>query len=353
MAGIKINQLPSASSLLPSDILLASSGSVTSQVTVANLRGSMISGSNFSLAMFSGSTALTSSGITQDPITGTVTIPNRFQFGIASESNTIYGTSSFSNGFSFNGNLTTIKNIKANGVTIGAFPEDPNTGADNIVFATYSIPKTSYGNYNNTAVGYNAGEGLGFGSNTVAVGAYAAKYSQTSENTAVGAYAFYTSSTGTGNTAIGVESLYSASGVNNNTAVGAYSLHELTTGANNIGIGVNAGSYDRNGNSVTTNTNSVFIGNNSKSYEVGSTNEVVIGHNATGSGSNTVTIGNSDIQSSSIRGTLSVYELKFNTFNTPASSAASGSDGEVRIDENYIYTYETGVGWKRLAISTW
>ena len=353
MAGITINQLPSASSLLPGDILLASSGSVTSQVTVANLRGSMISGSNFSLAMFSGSTALTSSGITQDPITGKITIPNQFQFGIPSEQNNIYGTSSFSNSISFNGNLVTTKNILANGVTIGAFPEEYNTSADNIVVGTNSLNKLGSGRFNNTAIGYSASAELTSGSNTTAVGAYAARNSTQSENTAIGAYSYYTSVTGTKNTAVGVETLYSASGVSNNTAVGAYALHEITTGGNNIGIGVNAGSYDRNNNPLRTNYSSVFIGNNTKSYESGSYNEIVIGHNITGSGSNTVTIGDNNIETTSIQGTVSVYQLKFNTFSTPASSAAPGTDGEIRVDENYIYTYKFGVGWKRLEISTW
>jgi len=353
MATITINQLPSASSLLPSDILLASSGSVTSQVTVANLRGSMISGSDFSLAMFSGSTALTSSGITQDPITGRITIPNQFQFGIPSEQNTIYGTSSFSNGISFNGNLVSTKNIVANGVTVGAYPEVNNTTSDNIVVGVNSLKKLGSGYFNNTAIGFSASAELAAGSNTVAVGAYAARNSQTSENTAIGAYSYYTSTTGTENTAVGFQSLYSASGVSNTTAIGAYALHEITTGQNNIGIGYNAGNYDRNNNPLRTNSNSVFIGNNVKSYESGSTNEIVIGHNITGSGSNTVTIGNNDIQTTSIQGTVSVYALKMNTLSTPASSAAPGTDGEIRIDENYIYTYKYGVGWKRLSISTW
>jgi hypothetical protein len=353
MAGITINQLPSASRLLPGDILLASSGSVTSQVTVANLRGSMISGSNFSLAMFSGSTALTSSGITQDPITGTVTIPNQFQFGISSEQNNIYGTSSFSNGFTLNSSLTTIKNLKVNGVDIGSKPEVYNTSYNNVLMGTNALQNyTQYG-FNNTAIGYNTLNSLTQTSNNTAVGAYAAKNTIGSENTAIGSKAFYISSQGNNNTAIGVESLYSASSANDNTAIGAYALHENTTGQNNIAIGYNAGNYDRNNNPLRTNTNSIFIGNNVKSYESGSTNEIIIGHNITGSGSNTVTIGNSSIQTTEITGTVSVYQLKFNTFSTPASSAAPGTDGEIRIDQNYIYTYEYGVGWKRLAISTW
>lgn len=37
---------------------------------------------------------------------------------------------------------------------------------------------------------------------------------------------------------------------------------------------------------------------------------------------------------------------------TPASSAADGYPGQIVADDNYIYIYTRGAGWKRAALST-
>jgi hypothetical protein len=65
---------------------------------------------------------------------------------------------------------------------------------------------------------------------------------------------------------------------------------------------------------LTAATESVFIGYNTKSKNASSTNEIVIGANAEGSGDNTVTIGHTSIIATILRGTV-------NMANLPTSSA--------------------------------
>ena len=61
-------------------------------------------------------------------------------------------------------------------------------------------------------------------------------------------------------------------------------------------MGVNAGRYIANGSTaLTVVNNSTYIGYNTKASADSVTNETVIGHNATGSGSNTITLGGSDV----------------------------------------------------------
>jgi hypothetical protein len=97
-----------------------------------------------------------------------------------------------------------------------------------------------------------------------------------------------------GNTALGQQALFSITTGFPNTAVGVEALRNITTGVNNIGIGSEAGKVDViSGAANATSNSSIYIGNNSKPNANGGSNEVVIGHNAAGSGSNTVTIGNS------------------------------------------------------------
>ena len=78
-----------------------------------------------------------------------------------------------------------------------------------------------------------------------------------------------------------------------------------STGSNNIAIGVLAGEKIADG--VTTNSsadNSVFLGFLSSPQAASQTNQIVIGYNAIGNGSNTTVIGNSSITNAEIKGNL-------------------------------------------------
>ena len=68
------------------------------------------------------------------------------------------------------------------------------------------------------------------------------------------------------------------------------------TGNNNVALGSMAGEKIADGStSNTASDNSVFLGYGSYPQAISQTNQVVIGYNTIGNGSNTVTIGNGSI----------------------------------------------------------
>lgn len=149
-------------------------------------------------------------------------------------------------------------------------------------------------NSTNVAVGENAGDSITSGTNNVCVGLDAL----TAITTASGAVAVgyqAGAATNTSLTAVGNQALTASTGVAN-TAVGNSSLLNITTGLQNTAIGHNSGRYyGGTPNPATTNQTSVFVGSESQPLADGDTNEIVIGYNTVGGGSNTATIGNSSV----------------------------------------------------------
>jgi hypothetical protein len=82
----------------------------------------------------------------------------------------------------------------------------------------------------------------------------------------------------------------------NNTAVGSGALINATTGSNNVAIGFCAGAYYGTSNLLSA-SSSVFIGYEAKAGGNAQSNQIVIGCDAVGRGSNTVQIGNGAITS--------------------------------------------------------
>ena len=127
----------------------------------------------------------------------------------------------------------------------------------------------------------------------------------------------------------------SAVSTDNNIAIGYESLGE-SEGSNNTAIGYNSGYYLSDGfTTATSSNNSLFIGYNTKPQSNNQTNQIVIGYDTNGSGSNSVTLGNSSITKTQLRG-------KLNVSNVPvyADNAAALSGGLVTDD---IYKTSTGV----------
>jgi hypothetical protein len=118
-------------------------------------------------------------------------------------------------------------------------------------------------------------------------------------NTAIGYGNQLFNQTGTENTSLGFQCLFFAPFGDRNTAIGSRALYTLgnsqfTSQINNTAIGAWAGRYIANGTSpLSTASGSTFIGYNTKALANGQTNQVVIGNDAIGNGSNTSTIGNS------------------------------------------------------------
>lgn len=160
----------------------------------------------------------------------------------------------------------------------------------------------------NASLGFDSLKSSVTGNNNTAIGTNSLLLSNGgSFNTALGSGSLVNSTTGQGNTAIGYLSLEQAIGSNFNTAVGNESLGNITTGFRNTAVGNEAGKFNYQGTtSNTTGNNSVFIGDSAKPQLNGQTNQIVIGSAAIGNGQNTVTIGNSSIVKTILKGSVGV-----------------------------------------------
>jgi len=165
----------------------------------------------------------------------------------------------------------------------------------------------------NTAVGYQAGSGLTTATGTTAIG-YKAGGAATltgnvntligsmagsaitsgAYNTIVGADAGDAFTTGDKNTAVGYRAMGAADGEeDDNTAVGEAALGQLSGDAaeDNVAVGKEAGW------NLTTGNSNTIIGATSQPSGGGAVNQTVVGHGATGQADNSVTLGNTSVES--------------------------------------------------------
>ena len=127
-----------------------------------------------------------------------------------------------------------------------------------------------------------------------------------SANTAVGVDSLKVNTTGNSCSAFGVDSLRTNTTGNGCSAFGVNSLRANTTGNSCSAFGVSAGRFQSDGvTEISVTNNSCFIGTLTKGTQ-NATNENVFGYNTTGNGSNTVTIGDSNITNNFFRGALSL-----------------------------------------------
>jgi hypothetical protein len=149
------------------------------------------------------------------------------------------------------------------------------------------------------------GKGAGNQTSNFAAGSQTLNANTTGNfNTAVGNTALRDNTTGSLNTAVGVSALLSNTDAFVNTAVGASTFMNLNSGSGNTAVGDDAGRYFTGSASLTTANNSIFIGRRSAALGNNQTNQIVIGNDATGLGSNTTVIGNSSTVTSAIYGRL-------------------------------------------------
>ena len=90
-----------------------------------------------------------------------------------------------------------------------------------------------------------------------------------------------------------------------NTFLGISAGGRNTIGSLNSAVGVNAGSFIADG--ITANTvtnNSIYLGAGTRALANNQTNQIVIGNDAIGAGSNTVTLGNVNIVTTVLRGNV-------------------------------------------------
>ena len=202
------------------------------------------------------------------------------------------------------------------------------SGSDNTANGAESLFSNTTGS-ENTANGALAIYNSKAGSKGVAIGFKSQEYANDTAtpwdntNTSVGYESLRGSTTasnntGLGNTANGYQSLYSNTTGSENTANGYQSLFENTTGSGNIAYGYDAGKWAEDlipmGDGTVglvkvpndNSNNSVFLGYNTQSGSPTTTNEIVIGYNAFGAGSNSVVLGNNDITKTLLKGNVGI-----------------------------------------------
>lgn len=203
------------------------------------------------------------------------------------------------------------------------------TGLSNTALGYYSLYANT-GGQGNTAIGNMAlvnnlgNSGTGEGMYNTAVG-YLALFANTTgaynnafgedslianvsgiANSAFGNWTLHVNVFGSDNVAMGQKALEFSTG-NGNTSLGVESLAGITTGNNNTALGIRAGLFETGG-IINNNTadDSLYLGANTKALISGGTNEIVIGANAIGNGSNTVTLGHTNIVETILRGNVGI-----------------------------------------------
>ena len=151
---------------------------------------------------------------------------------------------------------------------------------------------------------------------------------------------------GSFNVGIGRSALSKATTARFNVSIGDLALRDITTGYGNVGIGINTGylitSGQNNitmgyyaGDRITTGHQNICIGALSDVSAAGDINEIAIGYNVTGKGSNTVTIGNSSITDNYFQG--NIVEQKGTGAFYFGPKTTSGSWRIIRSGSNLVF----------------
>jgi hypothetical protein len=170
-------------------------------------------------------------------------------------------------------------------------------------------------------------------------------------NSAFGSNALLNNTSGTNNSSFGQNALVNNTSGSANNSFGAVSLERITSGSRNIAIGFGAARFIADGTSdASTIDNSIIIGYNSRVLANSQTNQIVIGYDVTGLGSNTTVLGNTSTTLTALYGNI---RLASGMATAPASATATGTTGDVRIAADYIYVCSATNTWVRAALTTW
>lgn len=125
-----------------------------------------------------------------------------------------------------------------------------------------------------------------------------------SYNSGLGYLTLLSNTTGRSNSAFGAFAMLLNLAGHENSAFGEGALRFNTTGSLNTAIGANSGRYIAGGSvGNRTSDTSLYLGAKTKALADGDNNEIVIGYNTTGYGSNSAVLGNSSITKTVLRPT--------------------------------------------------
>lgn len=210
----------------------------------------------------------------------------------------------------------------------------------------------------NVFIGNLAGNDNTTGNNNIFFGEKAGEYTTVGyHNFAAGKEALSSNLVGDYNIAIGYTALEDNTG-DFNVGLGYNSLKANKTGDYNICLGWESGSRYTGGSAMTTVNNSIFIGKLTYAQSNSQTNQIVIGNEAIGNGSNTATIGDDNITdvyiSEDATATAHLGKLHLSSLNTaPSSATDTGTLGEIRITATAIYVCIATDTWVKSDLATW
>lgn len=210
----------------------------------------------------------------------------------------------------------------------GSSGQRMTTGINNTSIGSLNGASLTTGS-NNTFLGYISGGAVTTGISNTFIGSAAGIVATGSWNTMIGSTAGYNTTTATNNvylgyntgnknvtgsyntfigTGAGAQNGEGGVGAENNTALGYISGKTLTSGSQNLFLGSDSGNVLNDGTTaLLVANNSIFIGTNTKGGSADNqTNQIVIGYNAEGLGSNTVVLGHSTITLTSLRGQIGI-----------------------------------------------
>jgi uncharacterized membrane protein len=227
--------------------------------------------------------------------------------------NTAVGTNAIRQGGAANGSRNSA--LGSSALTNGSEPNDNTALGYATLAVTSGSSNTAVGSsalQSNTSANYNVGVGFETLRNTTSGGSNTAvgrgaMYSNTSGdvNTAVGEYALVSNTNGRYNTSIGVQSQEQNTTGQSNTAIGVAAIDRNVAGNYNAVLGAFAGRYIADNSTFNTAIdNSVLIGALSRPLGNNANNEIVIGYNAIGNGSNTIQLGNTSITNVNTSGSI-------------------------------------------------
>jgi hypothetical protein len=175
----------------------------------------------------------------------------------------------------------------------------------------------------NVAIGLNAFNALTTGNSGVAIGPSALESNTNGfGNVGIGRFTLRSCTTGGGNVGMGYNVLQALTTGGDNLANGTGALIFLINGVKNIAYGNGAGRLYNDGTNNTNCNRCVLIG--SGTSILGGENEIVIGDEAQGNGSNTVTLGNDNIVKTVLKGKVQAVNINFTGLPTSAAGLETG-----------------------------
>jgi hypothetical protein len=237
-----------------------------------------------------------------------------FPGGISAAGATFSSQARFLSGITVAGGATFATDISVNSIRVG---KGAGNQLYNVALGNNSLAANTTGNFN-LAIGTDSLVSNLDGTDNIALGYVSLNQNSSGiNNVGIGSSTLFSNTTGSNNSGIGALSLSTISTGNDNVGIGYNSLGAIGAGrSQNTAIGSQAGYYRGSATSILAGaTGGIYIGYQSRASANAQTNEIVIGTQAVGLGSNTAVIGATTQTAATIYGLL----------NTPGGISAAGA----------------------------